>query len=90
MTMSYEKMRLENMKHFGFGPEVMKTLKVCRECGAKVDSKLQICPKCDYPLPSESLYMMYVRNHFICSGCKTVVMAEYRFCPQCGKKLIFE
>ena len=40
MAMSYEKMRLDNMKHYGFGPEVMKTLKVCRECGAKVDSKL--------------------------------------------------
>ena len=90
MTTLHEKMRLENMKQFGFGPEVMKTIKVCKACGAKANSELLFCPECDKPLPSETLYMLYVHNHFVCTNCKTVVSSKYNFCPQCGKKLIFE
>ena len=90
MTMSYEKMRLENMKHFGFGREVMKSIKVCRKCGAKANAELLFCPECDSPLPTETLYTLYVHSDFVCTSCKTVVSAKYKFCPQCGKKLIFE
>ena len=90
MTALYEKIRLENMKHFGFGPEVMKSIKVCKECGAKANSELLFCPECDRPLPTETLYTLYVHSHFVCTKCKTVVSAKYKFCPQCGKKLIFE
>ena len=90
MTEEYEKMRLENMKHYGFGPEVMKNVKVCKECGAKANSELLFCPECDRPLPTETLYTLYVHSHFVCTKCKTVVSAKYKFCPQCGKKLIFE
>ena len=70
MTALYEKMRLENMKHFGFGPEVMKSIKVCKECGAKVNSELLFCPECDRPLPTETLYTLYVHSHFVCTKCK--------------------
>jgi len=90
LTALYEKIRLENMKHFGFGPEVMKSIKVCKECGAKANSELLFCPECDSPLPTETLYTLYVHSHFVCTKCKTVVSAKYKYCPQCGKKLIFE
>ena len=88
MTSVQEKTRLENMKQYGFGPEVMKTIKVCNDCGAKVDSNLLFCSECGKPLPDKSLYMMYVHSHFVCNKCKTVVSSKYKFCPQCGEQLI--
>ena len=88
MTAKHEKIRLENMNYYGFGPEAMKKIKVCRDCGASVNSELLFCDKCGSSLPSESLYMLYVHNHFVCTKCKTVVNAEYKYCPQCGEMLI--
>ena len=90
MTKTHEKIRLENMAEYGFGTEAMKKIKVCKCCGAKMDSELLFCTECQMPLPSKTLFMIYVYNHFVCTQCKTVISSEYKFCPQCGKQLIFD
>ena len=90
MTKAQEKTRSESMRQYGFGPDEMKKIKVCKECGAKVDSELMFCSECSAPLPSETLYMIYVHSHFVCTKCKTVVSSEYKYCPQCGKQIVFD
>ena len=32
---AYEKRRHETMREFGFGPEVMREIKICGNCGAR-------------------------------------------------------
>lgn len=88
MVSKQEKDRREKMIYFGLGPEAMKGIKVCKECGASVDSNLLFCDKCGSSLPSESLYLLYVHSHFVCMKCKTVVKADYSFCPHCGSRLV--
>jgi len=42
-------MRLEysaTMKYFGFGPEVMKEIRVCRICGCSCSSREKTCSGC--------------------------------------------
>lgn len=90
ITDAYEKVRHENMEQYCFGPEAMKKIKVCRDCGASVDSELLFCDKCRKPLPAESLYVKYVHGHFVCEKCKIEVRSDYKFCPQCGERLIYD
>lgn len=83
----YVQMRLEGMKHFGFGPDVMKETKVCRVCGQTGSSKERYCSKCGTVLPKETLFDLYKTYHLYCPVCDTVVSKEALFCPECGKKL---
>ena len=41
MTDRIQALRLEGMKRFGFGPDVMKQTKVCRVCGGTADAPIQ-------------------------------------------------
>lgn len=86
----FEKKRVMHMEEFGFGPEAMKQIKVCKSCGTPCNFTVAFCTDCGKMLPAETLYDLYIRNHFVCGGCKAIISSEYRYCPQCGKQVIFD
>lgn len=79
--------RLEGMKRFGFGPEVMKQQRVCRLCGFTCRADESHCRGCGAVLPRETLFDLYKARHLYCPACSTVVANTTRFCPECGKRL---
>ena len=87
MVKSFEVFKLRNMEEHGFGPNIMKSIKVCKECGTVASSKNTVCPKCGTELPNESVYHEYVKMHSYCCECDTVVPHNAHYCPQCGGKL---
>ena len=87
MVKAFEVFKLRNMEEHGFGPSIMKSIKVCKECGTVASSKNTICKKCEAELPSESVYHQYVKMHSYCCECDTVVPHNAHYCPQCGGKL---
>jgi len=82
-----ETARLENMRQYGFGPEMMKRLKVCRYCGAICGTEKKFCGQCNASLPDETLFHLYKSRHTVCPACETVVPDTAYFCPQCGDKI---
>ena len=86
MLRQYERVRQEGMRHFGFGIDAMKGIKICSECGEMMCSKFDTCT-CGAPLPKENLYEIYLKRHLHCTECGTVVSRETQFCPECGTKL---
>ena len=87
MVKSFEVFKLRNMEEHGFGPSIMKSIKVCKECGKVASSKNTICRNCGTELPNESVYHQYKKMHSYCSTCDTVVPHNAHYCPQCGGKL---
>ena len=83
----YKTTRLEGMKRFGFGPDVMKSTKVCRVCGETCTAEDKHCRKCSALLPKETLFDLYKTYHLYCPKCNTVVSNTVFFCPECGKRL---
>ncbi|MBQ3077152.1 MAG: hypothetical protein IJC43_04785 [Clostridia bacterium] len=79
--------RLAAMRQFGFGPEVMKGIKVCRVCGCTCSAGARSCRECGAVLPRETLFDLYKARHLYCPACDTVVARSAIFCPQCGKRL---
>ena len=71
----------------GFGPKVMKRIKVCPHCGTVVDSEQSVCPDCGMRLLTKTLYDRYREKHLCCDRCGTVLAADARFCPHCGQSL---
>ena len=84
MIQQYEKIRREGMQQYGFGPDAMKKVKVCTECGQILSSDQQFCTECGYRLPDKTLYDIYREGHKRCSSCDTVLSKEMGYCPQCG------
>lgn len=82
-----DQVRLEGMKRYGFGPDVMKGTKVCRVCGQSCSSVEKYCSKCDAILPKETVFDLYKTYHLYCPECDTVVSSSSQFCPECGKSL---
>lgn len=82
-----EQIRLESMKQYGFGPEAMKLLKVCANCGATVSAEQQTCGECGSGLPQETLYQFYLNLHRRCPVCETALSDNAIFCPNCGTML---
>ena len=84
-----ENSRRETMAHYGFGPEAMKSTRVCAVCGAATATQALRCPVCGNPLPSETLYDWYRDQHPVCPVCGSVLprSQEIRYCPQCGSRL---
>ena len=80
-----EKLRFKNLESFGFGPNVMKKLRVCPRCGQLVKSKIHTCPNCGENLPMETLYDLYKQKHLSCSDCDTILAPDSMYCPNCGK-----
>ena len=79
-----EKNRFQNLETFGFGPNVMKKLRVCLRCGQTVNYKTDICPNCDENLPKETLFDRYKQKHLCCPFCGTVLASDSHYCPSCG------
>ena len=80
-----EKIRFKNLESFGFGPNVMKKMRVCPRCGQTVKSKTNICPNCGDTLPKETLFDLYKQKHMSCPECDTVLAPGSMYCPNCGK-----
>ena len=71
------------LEQCGFGPKVMKRIKVCPHCGTVVDSEQSVCPDCGMRLLTKTLYDRYREKHLCCDRCGTVLAADARFCPHC-------
>ena len=80
--------RLKLMEHYGFGPDAMKKIKICRNCGMTFPVQETICGTCGEKLPIENVYQQYKKRQSTCPECGTIVSSKKRFCPQCGKQLI--
>ena len=88
MTIEYlESIKLLGMKHYGFGPEEMKKIKVCKSCGAKSGATETVCSTCGELLSNKTLYDEYKGRHVYCKNCDTVLAKDSRFCPQCGHRI---
>ena len=85
-----QKVRFRNLERFGFGPNVMKKLRVCPRCGQTVKSRADTCPDCGERLPKETLFDRYKRKHLRCFDCDTVLTADALYCPNCGNLVIKE
>ncbi len=82
-----DQVREESMTHYGFGPHVMQSLKVCRACGKVLPAGEQFCTECGKPLPEKNLYQSYKERHICCRACETVLADSAEYCPQCGEKI---
>lgn len=76
-----------NLKQYGFGPEVMKQIKVCPQCGVRAMVSQHFCRECGMELPAGTLYDAYKRSHRVCPVCDTVVAQAAEYCPSCGAHL---
>ncbi|EOQ35555.1 Double zinc ribbon [Butyricicoccus pullicaecorum DSM 23266] len=83
----HQKIRRMGMEQYGFGPDAMKKIKVCRICGAVMSGEEDFCTDCGAILPKETLFDLYKTMHFYCPACSTVLADTASFCPQCGKRL---
>lgn len=79
--------RAENMRRYGFGPDAMRQIKVCGQCGAANDACLHRCVECGGRLPRDTLFDLYKRNHPYCRLCGTVAADSARYCPICGSEI---
>lgn len=82
-----DRLRSENMEHYGFGPAVMKKMKVCQNCGAVAWADQQFCKECGKRLPKVTLYQRYREKHRCCPVCENVVADTMQYCPQCGTQI---
>ena len=73
-----------NLEQYGFGPNVMKKMKICHKCGQVAKKGSFFCRSCGAFLTRETLYDHYRRQHGCCEGCGTVLTADAKFCPHCG------
>ncbi len=86
MLRQYEQIRRQGMRHYGFGIDAMKSIKICGVCGEMKGAGEKIC-ECGALLPEETLYEVYVKRHRHCEECGTIVSKDVRFCPNCGVNL---
>ncbi len=82
-----QKIKYKRLDHFGFGPNVMKKLKVCPKCGSLAETNSVFCSKCGERLPDGSLFDVYKSLHKCCSVCDIVIPAGAAYCPNCGKEI---
>ena len=82
-----EHLRQVNMEQYGFGPNIMKRIRICGECGCPSEADEANCLSCGVKLPKKTLYEQYKKRHPVCSRCDTVLAGHMQFCPQCGAKI---
>ena len=82
-----EKSKNLQLEQFGFGPNVMKKLKVCTNCGQIATARSIICTQCGTRLPFATLFDSYRRRHPCCPNCNTVLTAGSNYCPHCGQSV---
>jgi len=72
---------------YGYGPRVMKEIKVCRQCGNMDGAEKYICSACGERLPTQTLFQLYQNRHKACPLCDTVLASYMRYCPHCGMQI---
>ena len=82
-----ETIRQANMERYGFGPNVMKNIRICSECGTSAAVSERKCRECGAKLPRETLFQQYRKRHKYCAHCDTVVAEDVQFCPECGTRI---
>ncbi|MBQ8369081.1 MAG: zinc ribbon domain-containing protein [Clostridia bacterium] len=75
------------LEAFGMGPNVMRKMKVCKNCGQIAGAWSIFCPACRKLLSGGTLFDTYRRMHVNCPHCKTVLASDTRYCPHCGRKV---
>lgn len=83
-----QELRFQALERFGFGPNVMKKIRVCPRCGQVVKTKADVCPECGEKLPRETLFDRYKRQHRSCPDCDAILSSDCQYCPSCGKQLL--
>jgi len=73
-------------EHFGFGVEIMKRTKVCKQCGAAQHFSRYVCRQCGGKLPQQTLFHIYQQRHKLCPICDTVLVPRMKYCPHCGSE----
>lgn len=81
------KAKLDWLEKCGYGPKVMKRMRVCPACGNISSEKHAVCPECGLRLLSKTLYDRYREQHLCCDRCGTVLTSDSRYCPHCGRAL---
>ena len=82
-----ESLRQANMIQYGFGPTVMRKIRICTECGMPAAGTERKCRECGAKLPWENLFQQYRKRHKYCTHCDTVVAEDVQFCPECGTRI---
>ena len=82
-----ESMRQESMKQYGFGPAVMRGIRICAECGMPSAASERKCRECGAKLPWVNLFQQYRKRHRYCAHCDNVVADDVQFCPECGTRI---
>lgn len=82
--------KYRQLEQFGFGPNVMKKTKVCKNCGQLARGKTMFCGQCGARLPFSTLFDSYKRRHPCCQHCRTILTTNTKFCPQCGRSVTME
>ena len=88
MTEYSNHIRHEGMLEYGFGPEIMKSIKVCPSCKTITNATESICKECNAQLSDDNLFQIYKRRHRFCPKCDTIVADIVHFCPQCGERIL--
>ena len=79
-----QNLRFKRLAHYGFGPLVMKKIRVCTGCGMAVKWPLSFCPSCMDKLSGETLFDRYKKKQVVCRECDSVLTGDSNFCPNCG------
>ena len=90
MNQKVSDVRHKGMDFYGFGPDAMKKIKVCSECGKKLNIGEKFCTECGKELSQDSLYDMYRKAHLYCKYCDIVVSDNSKYCLKCGRKIVNE
>ena len=80
----YNPSRKEILKHFGFGTENMKRLKICPCCGNAQAARSKLCEVCHTNLRDETLFDIYKAKHRCCEKCGNILTDDTEYCPMCG------
>ncbi len=88
--MMTQKVRFKNLERYGFGPNVMKKLRICPRCGQAVKTRADTCPECGERLPRDTLFDRYKRQHQCCCDCDTVLAPGSLYCPNCGTAVLYQ
>lgn len=82
-----EERKFTALENFGFGPNVMKKVKVCPECGYMTEVTASYCPECGKYIPA-TLYERYRQQHRCCGSCGEVLAQDAQYCPACGSAVM--
>lgn len=74
------------LEQHGFGPAVMRSIRICSVCGLPSAADRPCCT-CGGALSAETLFQQYKKRHKFCRHCDIVVSDDAKYCPACGLKI---